>query len=119
MEYQDITIVCIERNCERPERKFTITASEQAFFVSKGYHLPKRCPKCREDKKARMNQEATDAAKRAEIRSNSPFQKVADQFRQDHPTKEFVRGQKRHNKSHQNHRRHGREEIGDFEGEQN
>ena len=39
--------------CADCSKTFTFTASEQEFFASKGYtNEPKRCPECRQAKKA-------------------------------------------------------------------
>lgn len=49
MAYVDRTLTCAECGSS-----FTFTASEQEFFGSKGYiHDPKRCPSCRETRRAR------------------------------------------------------------------
>jgi len=42
-----------ELTCTDCEANFTFTASEQEFFMTKGYtNEPKRCPSCREARKA-------------------------------------------------------------------
>ncbi len=45
--YTDKTLTC--QDCGQP---FTFTAEEQEFFSSKGYSEPKRCPTCRQARKA-------------------------------------------------------------------
>src|SRR4030043_1506595 len=48
MSFTDKSITCAD--CSKT---FTFTASEQEFFASKGYtNEPKRCPECRQAKKA-------------------------------------------------------------------
>ena len=48
MAFKDKTLVCLDCGCE-----FTFTADEQDFFASKGYtNEPKRCPECRQTRKA-------------------------------------------------------------------
>lgn len=48
MTLSDKTLSCVECGME-----FTFTAGEQEFFASKGYtNEPKRCPTCREARKA-------------------------------------------------------------------
>ena len=50
-QFQDQTLTCVD--CGKP---FTWTASEQEFYASKGFdNSPKRCPACRQAKKARMD----------------------------------------------------------------
>ena len=44
--FKDKTLPCID--CEAT---FTFTRGEQYFFASKGLIEPKRCPKCREERK--------------------------------------------------------------------
>ncbi|MBI2935326.1 MAG: zinc-ribbon domain containing protein [Chloroflexi bacterium] len=51
MAYADRTLTCVE--CGKP---FTFTTAEQEFFASKGYtNDPKRCPSCRELRRARTS----------------------------------------------------------------
>ena len=45
-------IICCE--CNRP---FVWTAGEQVFYYSKGLAQPKRCPSCRERRKATLGAE--------------------------------------------------------------
>jgi len=48
MAYQDKSLTCSD--CGTP---FTFTSQEQEFFASKGYtNEPKRCPTCRQSRKA-------------------------------------------------------------------
>ncbi len=48
MSFQDKTLTCADCGAT-----FTFTAQEQEFFQSKGYtNEPKRCPTCREARKA-------------------------------------------------------------------
>lgn len=47
-QFQDQTLTCVDCGSQ-----FTWTASEQEFYQKKGFtNSPKRCPKCREAKKA-------------------------------------------------------------------
>ncbi|MBI4336825.1 MAG: zinc-ribbon domain containing protein [Chloroflexi bacterium] len=49
MAFQDKNLACAECG-----NQFVFTASEQEFFASKGYtNEPKRCPSCREARRAR------------------------------------------------------------------
>ena len=53
MGYPDKTLVCVD--CART---FTWTAGEQEYFAEKGFtELPKRCPDCRQEKKAQRDRE--------------------------------------------------------------
>ena len=48
MAYTDKTLKCVECG-----NSFVFTASEQEFFASRGYtNEPKRCPSCREARRA-------------------------------------------------------------------
>ena len=87
--YLDKTIICCEETCETPGKEFIVTAGEQEFFAGKGYPIPKRCKPCRENKKNR---------------ANSPFKAVADQL-----------NNKGGHRKKDNHRRHGRERMDDFD----
>ena len=50
MALSDKTLECVECGSS-----FTFTAGEQEFFASKGYtNEPKRCPNCREARKAQQ-----------------------------------------------------------------
>lgn len=54
MTFQDKTLECYDCGSE-----FTFTADEQEFFHSKGYmNDPKRCPDCRQARKARRTSES-------------------------------------------------------------
>lgn len=112
-EYRDITQKCVEQTCETPNREFIVTAGEQEFFASKGFPIPKRCKQCRQNKKNR---------------ENSPFKPIADQMRRAGGPENGTRGDERpvrehegkpYKKKQENKRRHGRERIADFEGEEN
>ncbi|HEX7365041.1 MAG TPA: zinc-ribbon domain-containing protein [Dehalococcoidia bacterium] len=47
MSFTDKSILCTDCGTN-----FTFTAGEQEFFASKGFtNEPKRCPKCRQNKK--------------------------------------------------------------------
>lgn len=46
-DYQDQTLSCSDCGAE-----FTFTGAEQTFYAEKGFGAPKRCPACREKKKA-------------------------------------------------------------------
>lgn len=46
----DITIEC--KDCGE---NFTVSAKEQEWYYDKGFELPKRCPRCRKNKKDRYN----------------------------------------------------------------
>jgi CxxC-x17-CxxC domain-containing protein len=51
MSFQDKTIQCVDCGTD-----FSFTAEDQEFFQSKGYtNEPKRCPSCREARKATQN----------------------------------------------------------------
>src|SRR5438309_1109743 len=56
----DKTIVC--RDCGT---NFTFTDSEQAFFSTKGYSEPQRCPDCRAAKKAARGQDGYSSSSSA------------------------------------------------------
>ena len=47
MPYTDKTLTC--QDCGQP---FTFSADDQEFFAMKGYAEPKRCPSCRQARKA-------------------------------------------------------------------
>jgi CxxC-x17-CxxC domain-containing protein len=48
VSYQDKTLTCVE--CGTP---FVFSASEQAFYAERGFaNEPKRCPACRQNRKA-------------------------------------------------------------------
>ncbi len=48
MSFEDKSLACSDCGAT-----FTFTAAEQEFFASKGYvNTPKRCPPCRESRKA-------------------------------------------------------------------
>ncbi len=50
MSFEDKSIQCFD--CETT---FTFSAEEQEQFASRGYtNAPKRCPQCRQDRKARQ-----------------------------------------------------------------
>jgi CxxC-x17-CxxC domain-containing protein len=51
MSFQDKSLQCSDCGAT-----FTFTAEEQEFYQSKGYvNEPKRCPDCRQARKARQN----------------------------------------------------------------
>jgi CxxC-x17-CxxC domain-containing protein len=51
MSFQDKSIQCVD--CSTT---FTFTSGEQEFYAGKGYtNEPKRCPSCRQAKKAQRN----------------------------------------------------------------
>ena len=51
MNYEDRTLTCVE--CGQP---FTFSADDQAYHAEKGYtNEPKRCPDCRQAKRAQRN----------------------------------------------------------------
>jgi CxxC-x17-CxxC domain-containing protein len=51
MSFQDKALTCAECGAT-----FTFSATDQEFFQSKGYtNEPKRCPECRQAKKAERN----------------------------------------------------------------
>lgn len=116
MEYQDKTATCVEAVCGHSE--FVITAGEQSFFEGKGYPLPKRCKPCRDRKRQEKDAQTTAA----ENRKNSPFAPLLDQMHNnpDHPFNKHggERNGRKPKKGWKHNRRHGREAIGDFEGEQ-
>lgn len=47
--FQDKQLVCLE--CEAP---FTFTKGEQCFYAAKGLSTPKRCPECRQRRRATL-----------------------------------------------------------------
>lgn len=47
MSYTDQTLTC--QDCGQ---SFTFSADDQEFFATKGYTAPKRCPSCRQARKA-------------------------------------------------------------------
>ena len=47
MAYQDKTLVCADCGSE-----FTFAADDQEFHASRGYQDPKRCPSCRQARRA-------------------------------------------------------------------
>lgn len=61
MEYEDITLTCVEEECGHAQ--YQITAGEQEFFAGKGFQVPKRCKECRERKRNRQNSAFADVAK--------------------------------------------------------
>ena len=48
-QLEDLTLHCVD--CRQD---FTFTAAEQSFFYSKQLSVPKRCPACRAERKARL-----------------------------------------------------------------
>ena len=48
-----MTIKCVDCG-----KEFNISESEKAWYESKGFKLPKRCPSCREIKRKRNNTES-------------------------------------------------------------
>lgn len=50
----NIEAVCVEKGCGN---KFYITESEQAFYKSKNFALPKRCPSCRKKRRLEKQRE--------------------------------------------------------------
>lgn len=50
MNFQDRTLTCSDCNCD-----FTFTVAEQELYHQRGYlYEPKRCPACRQVRKARQ-----------------------------------------------------------------
>ncbi len=48
MSYQDKTLTCVDCGTQ-----FAFTANEQAFYAERGFtNEPKRCPECRQNRKA-------------------------------------------------------------------
>jgi len=47
--YQDREITCVECG-----KTFVFTAADQEFHASRGYQDPKRCPECRQARRAAM-----------------------------------------------------------------
>jgi len=45
--YQDKTLVCVDCG-----QNFVFSASDQEFHASRGYQDPKRCPSCRQTRRA-------------------------------------------------------------------
>jgi CxxC-x17-CxxC domain-containing protein len=60
MVSQDKTLQCVDCGVQ-----FTFSADEQEFFHSKGYtNEPKRCPTCRESRRAQRNNQEGGAPRR-------------------------------------------------------
>ena len=56
--YEDRTLSCMECN-----QSFTFSADDQAYHAEKGYtNEPKRCPACRQAKRAQRNGDSFAAA---------------------------------------------------------
>ena len=49
--FQDQQLECVECG-----QNFEFLADDQEFYASKGYSSPKRCPECRQARKARSGQ---------------------------------------------------------------
>lgn len=47
MPFEDKTLTCVECGQE-----FIFSASDQEFHLSRGYQEPKRCPNCRQNRRA-------------------------------------------------------------------
>ena len=47
MTFQDRTLVCADCSAE-----FTFSAADQEFHAARGYQDPKRCPACRQSRRA-------------------------------------------------------------------
>ena len=63
MSYEDKTLTCVE--CSKG---FTFSAEDQEFFQSKGYtNEPKRCPPCRQAKKAERGDSGSSYGPRREM----------------------------------------------------
>jgi len=50
--FRDKKLVCVDCGAE-----FTFNVGEQRYFESKGLSVPKRCPKCRQKRKATLVRE--------------------------------------------------------------
>lgn len=50
LNYTDQQLQCVECG-----KTFDFSADDQEFYATKGYSSPKRCPECRESRKARNN----------------------------------------------------------------
>jgi CxxC-x17-CxxC domain-containing protein len=75
MEFADRQITCID--CGQP---FLFTAGEQEFFARKGFHEePKRCKPCRDQRKARRNNDLMGALPRG----NEPPTRQRDASREN------------------------------------
>ena len=63
MSYEDKTL-----NCMDCSQSFTFSAEDQQFFQSKGYtNEPKRCPSCRQAKKAERGDSGSSYGTRREM----------------------------------------------------
>ena len=63
MSYEDKTLSCVE--CSQ---SFTFSAEDQQFFESKGYtNEPKRCPSCRQARKAERDDSGSSYGPRREM----------------------------------------------------
>jgi hypothetical protein len=114
VEYQDMTVTCCDPTCETEGKQFVITAGEQTFFASKGFPVPKRCKDCRIKKKQRQEQEVDQK----KTREASPFTPILNDMRQGKYGNEHKEDRgRREKKPWKKNRRHGREPMGDFEGQ--
>lgn len=50
LNYSDQQLQCVECG-----KIFDFSSEDQEFYATKGYSSPKRCPECRESRKARNN----------------------------------------------------------------
>ena len=98
MSYQDKTLTCSDCN-----NSFTFSAEDQEFFHSKGYvNEPKRCPSCRQARKAERFGSGYGAPRQmfpvtcaaCGVSTEVPFQPRGDRpvycsdcFRKNHPVR--------------------------------
>lgn len=67
--YTDRSIACVDCGQE-----FTFTAGEQEFYAQRGFtESPKRCPSCRQIRKAQRNRGSGDGAPRGESYGNGGY----------------------------------------------
>ena len=45
----------MEIKCVDCGKTFEVSADEQRWYEEKGFQMPKRCPRCRKNKRARNN----------------------------------------------------------------
>ncbi|MDT7943784.1 MAG: CxxC-x17-CxxC domain-containing protein [Dehalococcoidia bacterium] len=79
MVYQDRDLVCVECG-----RTFVFTADDQQFHASRGYQDPKRCPECRQARRAAAGGSARAMYEAVCARCGAPTQ-VPFLPRQDRP----------------------------------
>lgn len=59
--FKDVVLVCVERRCGM---EFTWSVRDQEFYARQGYDPPKRCPECRQRRKAERGRQGNPGAGR-------------------------------------------------------